>query len=243
MIAIIRRPRFAGAVLLLALGIAGTTTFAVKAADAGSQPVPFSDARLKIELNSTDGDAGLQVFIDGPPWREVVIRDPQGREVVDFAAGDRIENYGLTELFSESSEPPFTEFPFAEFKKLFPEGRYSFSGRTIHGQRMTGSAILSHRVPDGPVINEPQDGVSVAANALVVRWQPVTTPAGVSIAGYQVIVIAKSPKRTFSADLPATATSLPIPSGFLVPGGYLVEVLAIDANGNQTLTLHAFTVQ
>ena len=243
MFAMIRTRRFAGAALTLALGAACIAPFAVHSADAGVQPVPFTDARLKIELNSTDQDAGLQVFIDGPAWREVTITDPRGRTVVDFDAGASIRNYGLTELFSESSEPPFSVFPFAEFKRLFPEGRYAFRGLTIDGRRMTGSAILSHRVPDGPVINVPAEDAVVDANSLVVRWQPTTTPAGVVIAGYEVIVVANSPKRTFSAVLPATATSLSIPSEFLVPGEYHVEVLAIDVNGNQTLTDHPFTVQ
>ena len=39
-----------------------------------------------------------------------------------------IRNYGLTELFSESSEPPFDQFPFEDFKKLFPEGVYLSPG-------------------------------------------------------------------------------------------------------------------
>jgi hypothetical protein len=43
--------------------------------------------------------------------------------------------------------------------------------------------------------------------------------------------------RVFSADLPATATELPVPAEFVQPGTvYKVEVLAIEAGGNQTLT-------
>lgn len=78
---------------------------------------------MKIEYNATDGDAGLQVFLDAPAWREISITNPAGRKVVEVEAAEVIRDYGLTELFSESSEPPFTEFPFSEFKRLFPEGR------------------------------------------------------------------------------------------------------------------------
>ena len=72
----------------------------------------------------------------------------------------------------------------------------------------------------------------------MVEWTPVTTPAGIDIAGYQVLVVQEEPVlRVFSADLPATATRLSVPAEFLQPRTeYKVEVLAIEAGGNQTLT-------
>lgn len=57
-------------------------------------PIPFSDARLKIELNATDGDAGLQVFLDAEPWRQITITNPAGEEVVEVDADEVIRNYG-----------------------------------------------------------------------------------------------------------------------------------------------------
>ena len=47
-------------------------------AGAGGRPVEFSDARLKVEINATDGDAGLQIFLDGEAWNEVELVDPDG---------------------------------------------------------------------------------------------------------------------------------------------------------------------
>lgn len=35
--------------------------------------VQLKDTRLKIELNATDGDAGIQVFIDSDPWKSMDI--------------------------------------------------------------------------------------------------------------------------------------------------------------------------
>jgi hypothetical protein len=32
-------------------------------ATAQQQPIPFADARVIVEVNDTDGDAGLQMFI------------------------------------------------------------------------------------------------------------------------------------------------------------------------------------
>jgi hypothetical protein len=209
---------------------------------------PFPDARLKIEYNATDGDAGLQVFVDAPAWREVSITNPSGRNVMNVEAERVIRDFGLTELFAESSEPPFDEFPFAEFKQLFPEGTYTFSGRTIEGERLKSTFELTHDVPDGPAIVSPADEATLGPDDLVVQWQPVTTPAGVEVVAYQVLVVSDAPSvgnptRVFDVMLPGTATQLPVPSEFLVPGTYKTEVLAIEKSGNQTLTEVAFTIE
>jgi Fibronectin type III domain len=202
------------------------------------KPVEFSDARLKVEINATDGDAGLQIFLDGEAWNHVELLDPDGNAVVDVDVTGRAENYGLTELFSESSEPPFEEFPLDHFKALFPEGTYTFRGTTIDGTPMTGTATLTHDFPDGPQILSPAAGSRVERDQVVVTWSPVTTPPGIDIAGYQVLVVQEEPVlRVFSADLPATATRLTVPAEFVQPRTeYKVEVLAIEAGGNQTLT-------
>lgn len=236
------RLRWLGAALLLAVASV-PVAIRLDSAEAGPKVMQFPDARLKIEVNGTDGDAGLQVFLDGPAWRVVTIRDPHGREVLEVEVGSVIHNYGLTELFSESSEPPFEEFPFEQFKLLFPEGKYTFRGTTIDGVRLVGTAMLSHRVPDTPVIIAPVDGSEVSPDGLVVRWEPTTTPQGIKIAGYQVLVVAENPLRVFSADLPASATSVPVPAEFLEPGEYKAEVLAVEVNGNQTLAEVVFMVE
>ena len=102
-----------------------------------------------VEVNATDGDAGLQVFLDGEPWKSMSVTGPDGRTILDVTTKERLDGYGLTELFSESSEPPFDVFPLEKFKQLFPAGRYSFVGRTIEGARLTGAARLSHATPGG----------------------------------------------------------------------------------------------
>lgn len=214
----------------------------------GSSTIPFPDARLKIEYNSTDGDAGLQIFLDAPAWRQVSITNPSGLKVLDVEAERVIRNYGLTELFSESSEPPFDEFPFSEFKLLFPEGDYTFRGQTIDGQRLKSTFRLTHKVPDGPTIVSPSANATLAPDGVVVAWLPVNSPAGVNVVAYQVLVVADArslvgnPKRVFDVILPGTATRLPIAAEFLVPGSYKAEVLAIEASGNQTLTEIEFTI-
>lgn len=232
---------FAGLVPAVALGT-------VAGAESRAGTAPFADARLKIELNATDGDAGLQVFLDAPAWREITITNPSGREVVDVEAEQVIRNFGLTELFAESSEPPFDELPFSEFKRLFPAGVYTFRGVTVDGQRLRSTFTLTHRVPDGPQIQLPGQDTTVGSSNLVVQWRPVTTPRGIDVVAYQVLVVADAPAlgnptRELDVVLPASATRFPVPAEFLAPGTYKVEVLAIERSGNQTLSEVAFTVR
>src|SRR5262245_52405549 len=83
-------------------------TIVVTVSDSGGspRPVPFADARLKIEYNATDGDAGMQFFVDAdePPWRQVTVTGPSGQRIATFQADDAVSHFGLSELFSESSE-------------------------------------------------------------------------------------------------------------------------------------------
>jgi len=248
-----KRTRVAGVIVL---GLVPLLGFGLAEASSGSSggahvsdrhALAFGDARLKIEFNATDGDAGLQIFADAEPWRTVTITNPQGREVARFKSEDVIKNFGLTELFSESSEPPFAEFPFEQFKQLFPEGRYTFTGTTIDGQQLKSVVRFTHQVPDAPDIVTPEDESVLAPNQLVVSWHPVTTPQSVKVVAYQVLVVADEPSkgnptRVLDVMLPADATRFPVPAEFLQPGGYKTEVLAIEDGGNQTLTEVAFTV-
>jgi hypothetical protein len=208
------------------------------------EQVKLKDATLIVEVNATDGDAGLQVFLDADPWKTMHIVAPNGRTILDIGTRGRLQGYGLTELFSESSEPPFDVFPLEKFKALFPAGRYTFSGTTIEGKRLAGHATLSHDFPAGPKIVAPTDGSKVARSRIVARWQPVAETAGVAIVGYRAIVTREGPLRILSADLPASARRLRIPSEFFQPGTeYKLEVQAIERGGNQTLTEVSFRVR
>ena len=85
-------------------------------------------------------------------------------------------------------------------------------------------------------------GSTVPRDDVVARWAPVTEP-GIEIEGYRAIVEREDPLRVFNADLPASVTSVTVPPEFLEPGTeFKLEVQAIEANGNQTISEHNFRV-
>jgi hypothetical protein len=206
--------------------------------------VSLDAATMIVEVDATKGDAGVQFFLDGEPWRSMAVSGPNGRALLEIDAQGRLKNWGLTELFSESNEPPFAEVPLAEFKQTFPEGRYTFLGETVEDDKVVGSAMLSHDIPDGPKITGPADGETVARKGVVVRWSGPPEPPGIEIVGYRVIVTREEPLRVYSVDLPASATKVPIPAAFLDPGTeYELEIQAIEESGNQTFTTVFFDVK
>jgi hypothetical protein len=234
----------AGAAALALGGVGSTALGRDQTSEAAGKPIPLAAATLIIEVNATDGDAGLQFFLDGDPWNAMTISDPNGRVVVDVDAEGRLKNWGLTELFSESNEPPFTEVPLAEFKARFPEGRYSFVGETIEGETLVGTARLSHDIPEGPEITAPADGASVGRDNVVARWTAPPEPRGIDIVGYRVIATREDPLRVYQVELPASARRVPIPAAFLQSGvEYELEIQAIEESGNWTFTTSFFSVR
>jgi hypothetical protein len=210
----------------------------VAAAPAAAQaPLRFSESELFIEINATDGDAGLQMQLGGEEWERLRLIDPRDRTIMDVRAGGSLDGYGLTDMFFESNEPPFRRVPFRRFRDRFPEGRYRFEGTAVNGRRLTGSDRLTHVVPAAPRVLAPVRNAVVDPASLVVRWEPVTGPQGIRIVRYQVIVSGAGPFGDFQVDLPPSATSATVPPGVLARGArYAVEVIARAASGNQTIT-------
>ena len=235
-----------GSVALAAAAAVGAVAVVAPAADEGARPAQatplrFTTSDLFIEINATDGDAGLQVELGGRVWRRLVLRDPRGRTLLDVNGRGRLQDYGVTDMFFESNEPPFTQIPFRRFRERFPEGRYTFAGTTLNGRRLVGSDTLTHDVPERPAITAPAADAVVAPADLTVRWEPVTRPSGIRIIRYIVIVTEQESERELSMDLSPDATNAVIPAGFFAPGAeYAVEVLARERSGNQTITEVAF---
>jgi hypothetical protein len=206
--------------------------------------IALEEAKIIVELNATARDVGVQVFLDGEAWRSMKIFDPKGRKLVDVFNMGSVGALGMTELFFESEEPSLDELPLDEFLELFPAGQYIFVGETVEGEKISGRARFTHAIPDGPVIIAPTEGSVVNPSNTVIQWQAVANPPGSEIVGYEVIVERENPLRTFDVKVPATATSVTVPPQFLEPGtDYKLEVLAIEAGGNQTISEGSFSTQ
>jgi hypothetical protein len=228
--------------LILTMGLVSSSLWA-EAHKAGAK-LPFEDARMIIEFNSTAQDVGVQFFIDAEIWNHVFVVNPNGNKIFEVFGKGNVKNFGLSELFSESDEPSLDEMSLQQFLATFPAGQYKFFGTTPEGEDIEGTATFTHNIPDGPSIVSPARNAVMPLNKAIVRWDPVTTPAGIQIAGYQVVIETGKPVRTFQIDLPASATSVKIPPEFLQSGKqYKFEVLAKEVGGNQTITEWSFRTE
>jgi hypothetical protein len=198
--------------------------------------IPFTATAVRIEVNSTDGDAGFQIEFDAEPWTNVRVEGPDGRVVYSVANRSRLRTL-------------------PDILKLLPAGEYEFEGQTIDGEELDGAAILTHDLPCGPEITFPEeDDILDPGDPVVAAWNPVTskldTTTGecddstdIEIIGYQIVVdiVDSNPKQRFDIKVPANVTVVTVPPEFIAPGSeYTVEVLAIEASGNQTITESGF---
>jgi hypothetical protein len=207
--------------------------------------IPFDEINFFFELNSTDEDLGVQLDLGAAPWKRLRIFDPYGRKILDVAGQDSLKDFGLSSLFFESNEPTFDEIPKEDILDLFPEGKYRFVGLTIEGDRLLGTATLTHDLPDGPIILSPEEDDVVDPEEVVITWSKVTTPASIEIESYQIIVTNdEDPRFEYNVRLPADATSLSVPAEFFAPDTeYELEILAVEESGNQTISVVFFRTE
>ncbi len=225
----------------LAAAAAAVLVFGLTGAHA--RTIQLDEAEIRIELNATDLDAGIQIFLDGEGWDRMIGTDPDGNTILDISAIGSIGIQGITELFFESAEPSLDEQPLEELFELFPEGIYRFEGTTTEGDVLKGKARLTHALPDGPELVLPEeDDDAVDPDNTVIEWELVDDPEGSMIVGYQIIVEREiGGLRVFSADVGPETTSVTVPPEFMASGTeYKFEVLAIEASGNQTISEREF---
>ena len=192
----------------------------------GSEPrarvVQMKDARLKFEINATDGDGGVQVFIDADSWKQMSIFDPGGRRILTTTTSGRMAKQGGTELFLESGEPPFTELPRRQAARALAGGDVPVPGHgpeRRHVRRVCASHPQPARRADARLSARKRRSAGSRQHRR--RWEPVAPPNGSPIIGYQVLVVQPDtglralPKITLDVMMPPSATSLAIPAGFL----------------------------
>jgi hypothetical protein len=231
---------------LLPIFLVGLVALTLGTAAPESWAAPLSDTAIYIEINDTDGDAGIQIFLDGEGWDSMEVFDPNGNRVLNVTGEGGVGQQGITELFFESAEPSFDEQPLEDLLELFPEGFYRFEGTTTEGAMLKGKARLTHDLPAAPVIVSPEeDDDSVDPGNTVIEWEPVADPPGSTIVGYHVVVEREmGSSRVFTVDLGPTATSVTVPAEFMESNtAYKFEVLAIETSGNQTISEGEFETE
>lgn len=191
---------------------------------------PFADAELFFELNATDDDLGLQLFVDSDDgWKRVRVLDPDRREMLLFQTAGRLSRLGITELRFESAEPSPEEV-----LALFPPGEYRFRGRTVGGRYLTSSATLSHDFPTQPTFT-PSEGETVNHRDVVVEWN---APGAEQV---EIIIEQDELEQVLDVTLSADVRRLRVPAQFLTPGmEYKIEVLSTGENGNRIITESTF---
>jgi hypothetical protein len=218
--------------------------------------VELADASIIIEVNSTDGDAGFQVFLDGDGWRNARVYNSDGYRILTVGVTGGVRHIGGgTELFMESSEPEYEDLEgMQDLIELLPEGEYFFLARTTDNSWVTATAELTHVVPAGPEIYSPmapsedECAVDVPLVGAVIGWNKVENDIwggeDIEIEAYQVIVEVddeEAPDLNFDMTVPADTTMLTLPSELLLAGTeYKFEILAIEESGNQTITESCF---
>jgi len=157
----------AAKVALLLLSFSWVDTTAAQAASAA----PFPKAAVRFEQNATDGDMEVVFEIeadeDGLAMLKVV--SPDGRTVIDFTAPDA-STMGMRQFIIESPEPTDG----AALQAAYPEGDYQFSGQTIAGDALAGTATLSHRLPAIAELQSPKpEAENIATKDVDIAWGAV----------------------------------------------------------------------
>ena len=229
----------------LILGAAAPELWANDDDDDDDGELLFEEVEFNIEFNYTDEDLGVRGFVDGEPYKELEIEDPNEKVIAKVKAKKSMKLQGFAELFFESGEPELSEVSVQEFLARFPEGTYEFEGETIEGDEIEGEAEFTHVIPCGPEIE-----ANIVGTNVVIEWEAPTTVVDPdntvsgnvvcigpppTIVGYEVILESDDRELTFKLD--ASVTELTIPLSLLEPGTeYEFEVIAIEESGNQTIT-------
>jgi hypothetical protein len=230
----------------------GAATPAVGAAE-------FSEAEFYFELNDTDGDLGIHSSIDGGAYSRLTITDPREHTILKVRPKGRLARQGLTQLFFESAEPKFAELDPATFFRRFPEGAYDIRARSLTGEELKATVVLS-QVLAAAVGNITVSGVPAAANCdavplpsvsepVIIDWDPVIQShptigksGPVEIVRYQFFVEREGVK--LSVDLPPEVTRFEVPSDVIALGNeFKFEIIARTASNNNTAIESCFTVE
>jgi hypothetical protein len=222
---------------LVAIGVAALTASAsaVVTADSHSAATEFDEATIIVERNDTDADTEVVINLTAGEegLRTLHMRTPDGRSIASIASHDP-SSEGLREFHFESPEPQGDSI-----LASYPEGTYTFYGRSTSGERFLSTAELSHLLPAVPAITSPVQDEVIGSDQMTIQWSTVP-----GIAEYILEFENESadPEQTLTVNLPASATSFQVPTALLVPGtSYQIGIAAVGRNGNITVTETTFS--
>jgi hypothetical protein len=192
----------------------------------------FAELGLSLERNATDGDNEVVITAKAPSdgLRQLRVSAPGGRPVAS-ALGNR-RGTGLREFRFESPEAADA----AALLASFPQGTYQFSGHTVNGRCIEGTARLSHRFAPATELLTPAEDRNVSVWQVVLAWTPVPEAQR-----YLVELNNESSATPWTFEVAPPITSVPIPAHFLQRGSkYLFAVGVKTANGNVTYVERSF---
>ena len=238
-------------VIAMAAGLAATATQVSMGQangddddDDDEEELEFEEAGLFFELNHTDGDLGLQGFVDGEAWKSLEIAGPESSNdeeeepvLMSIWLRNALRRQGLTEFSFESEEPGFDELTPAQFFRRFPQGVYEIEGITLEGDEVEAEIRLSHVMAAPPrnitVNGQPQapncdsEELPEVSGPVTIDWAPVTrshptigTPnVDVRVREYQFVGEIEREDRVpeeivFEVNLPRNVTQFTLPTEF-----------------------------
>lgn len=192
----------------------------------------FTDISIVLEQNATDGDSEVVAFAKGQDigLDKFSVRSPDGRKIAKFNGDKR--GVGMREFLLESAEPPELDKVLASF----PEGEYTFNGRTVEGGCLSGTAYLSHILAPETIILSPTADAVIDRNFVNVSWMPVGNAAL-----YVVELKNEETENALEVNVPATASTFDAPASWLVADTeYQVAVTVVTETGNRTSVENTF---
>jgi hypothetical protein len=146
------------------LAAAGVALVGMMGDAAATEPCDdFGECKALIEINSTDGDIGFHVLMDGDDLNSARIFDPNGKKVFQDQAKGPLKEQKLTETFVESAEPLCWADPEADpedledivtledFLARWADGTYTFTGMSDGGEKSEGETLLTYALPAAPI--------------------------------------------------------------------------------------------
>jgi len=201
-----------------------TFTFVLLCNFSLSGEIPFAQADVYFEQNATDGDVEVVFEIKGSEegLTNLKIVSPDDRTVVDFTSTS--STLGIRQFRFESPEPKDIK----SLKSAYPEGEYTFTGKTASGKNLNGKASLSHTLP--PTSSFLNKNVEIS-------WKPVK-----NVTAYIIKIDQDDLGINLNAKLPSTTTSFKIPNNFITPlTEYQLSVGTVSEEGNISFIETTFT--